>query len=295
MGNYDEEFGFDEVSGIDWLFADVHAPFRVYDEQLNMGVYTVGGQLIFDFNYEEVVCLRYYSQTDRTSSYAFAVRHGDQWKLRTSDDKPFGEDDVYEEVVNFMEYYRYRHVLALIKEGKAKFMDFTTQILYDSIPEEDYYATMLARTTNKFGSISYSGIFVHPFEYDYLEYFGFNDSLLRATKNELRGLVKVTGEVLIPFEYDELLAVFDPDYSKNKLKYPPYFGKKNELFEVLVYNDSLQHYEVRSEPLFVSYRTNYSPKYVPGKFLVTDTKGKSGPLVKDGNIVWRKKLFIEVE
>lgn len=290
VGNYKDAFGLDGE-----LFADINTPFRVLNEKGEMGVYTPAGQLIFDFNYEEVVCFQYYTRNLDSSYYAFSVRHNNQWKLRTMDDQPFGQDVLYDEVIHFMSDYRFRHILVVLKDGKAKFMDIYTRKLYDSLESEDYSNTMLSLTTNRFGMITYSGRQIHPFQYDWMDMVRGEDTVVNVRKNELFGLLSITGRVLIPCEYDHVFAISDPDFYKAKPKYRPYFGKKNDHFELLIYNDSLQRYEVRSEPMFVKWQTNYSPKYDRGKFIVTDRKGKTGPLIKDGNIVWRKKLFLIIE
>lgn len=291
VGAYKDVFGWDDYdhSSDDHstLYAGPKTVYRGVNKEGLMGAFMADGQQVFDFEYENIVSYPYYNYND-TTIMVFAILEGNQWRLRDSENRPFGEDIAYDAIGN---YWQRSPELVAIFNGQAKFINVYDQQLKDTLAAASWdYLTLFSMTHNAYGLIRKNGTVIFPFEYESIENYTSVDSTLMIRKNSLIGMVRHTGEVLIPIEFVELKGVLYKGFYPTKFDCPPYLGKREELYEVLVYNKTLGKYETRSEPLFTEVDTDYIIKYNGFTTVVTDERGKTDVLVKEGRIVWRRVL-----
>ena len=289
VGKYETVFGLDEV-----LYAGSNSLYRCVNKEGKMGAFTASGIQMFPFVYSNIVCYPFYPTFKGEDVFVFAVPDGQQWKLRTNENKPFGEDVSYDLIVNY--WWRSKN-LVVLQDGKVKSINVNDRTLIDALPDKTMgdYLTLHALSTNKYGLIRRNGDIRIPFDFDTLGRRTQWDSLLIIRKDGLEGKILPTGRILIPVEFKEIVELYDSDFFEIKQAFPPFLGRRNDLFEVLLYNPQKKCYESRSEPTFTTVKAQYIKGNPKMKMDVADKKGHPDVLVKNGRIIWKKEIRLDVD
>lgn len=207
---------------------------------------------------------------NRLGQYSTVGRFEDGFAIVQKDGKFGFIDEEYNEVVPcvFDEVSKYLNGRSIVKkDGKYGYIDEKNKEIAPCVYDEllqFHHGIAIVRVGEHFGAINETGKIVIPIEYLILadiSYLG--PTMLMAIKERLFGVIGIKNNVIIPFEYDEVLPLGGMITVRKKNK-KGLFNHKGQLIVPIEY-DEIQH------PISTSTSINVCQK---GKWGVVNKKGQ---------------------
>lgn len=250
-----------------------------------MGIYSMKGDLVFDFIYPFVQDIDVTPEDPKKHKYKiFLVGDKVKYSFVDARNKPIFKNMIVEDLYNVYHSWG-AHTKGIIMNGKTYFMNTETGALLNlnEMNEmlEDF--NMVQNVQDKMGAIAADGSIRVPCIYDNMvELIDTEHALVE--KNGKKGLINYNGKELIEPIYDNIQEIcFD---AQDPLKYPFQVNQGN-WYALFKYNDKSQKMEAITDFKFESI-TCFENTQEGLKAYLTDSTGKKGLLLPNGKIEMNK-------
>ncbi len=267
-----------------YLYARRDESFTLINEDNKMGVFNVNGDMLMDFIYDTIRTVEVVEQYE-TIDYLFVVREGKQYVFKDTANRTMFDGFSFD--IDGGKWLN-SEIYVVIKDGKAKFVDLLQMTIDDKAPGYLKYNTSKIFSPTGVGMVNKMGDVLFPFEYDQIGFYSEHSPYFQIKKDNKTGVAHFPNEIILPMSYEQVrYQCGHHNFDDDFELFLIVQKEKGGPFTLAVKNEGSNKYEESDRYTFSEIECIYDDELDLNYTLVFSPEGKQGVLKDDMTVDWK--------